>query len=223
MQDRIPPQNIEAEQAVLGAMLIDKDAVTTVAEKLQPDDFYREAHKVIYGAMLELYTKNQPVDLLTVTDILKKMNKLEDVGGIAYVTSLANVVPTAANVGYHADIVEEKSTLRQLITGGTQIASLGFEANGDIQEIIDQAESTILGIANRKQEQDFVLMQESMTGVIKRIEMLAEKKGDLTGLSTGFVDFDTLTAGLHPSDFIILAARPSMGKTALALNFAQNV
>lgn len=223
MQDRIPPQNIEAEQAVLGAMLIDKDAVTTVAEKLQPDDFYREAHKVIYGAMLELYMKNQPVDLLTVTDILKKMNKLEDVGGIAYVTSLANVVPTAANVGYHADIVEEKSTLRQLIAGGTQIASLGFEANGDVQEIIDQAESTILGIANRKQEQDFILMQDSMTGVIKRIEMLAEKKGDLTGLSTGFVDFDTLTAGLHPSDFIILAARPSMGKTALALNIVANV
>src|SRR5574344_1896240 len=181
MQERIPPQNIEAEQAVLGAMLIDKEAVTIVADKLQAGDFYREAHKVIYDAMMELHNKQQPVDLLTVTDALKKLNKLDDIGGIAYLTSLANVVPTAANVGYHADIVEEISTLRQLIAGGTQIAIMGFEGVGEVEEIIGQAESTILSIANRKQEKDFVLMQESMAGVIHKIEQLADNKGDLTG------------------------------------------
>ena len=223
MQERIPPQNIEAEQAVLGAMLIDKEAVTIVADKLQAEDFYREAHKVIYKAMIELHNKQQPIDFLTVRETLKKMGKFDDVGGIEYLTMLANLVPTAANVGYHADIVEEKSTLRQLIAGGTQIASMGFEGSGNVEEIIGQAESTILSIANRKQEKDFILMEESMEGVVNKIIKLAENKGDLTGLSTGFVDFDTLTAGLHPSDFIILAARPSMGKTALALNIAANV
>ncbi len=223
MQERIPPQNIEAEQAVLGAMLIDKEAVVTVAEKLVPEDFYRESHKVIYAAMLGLYMKNQAIDLLTVTDVLKKENHLEDVGGIAYVTSLANMVPTAANVEYHADIVEEKSTLRQLISGGTKIAGLGFEGSGEVREIIDQAESTILAIANRNQEKDFVPLQEMLTPVITKIEALSEHQGDVTGLATGFKDFDDLTAGLHPSDFIILAARPSMGKTALALNIIANV
>ncbi len=223
MQERIPPQAIDAEQAVLGAMLIDKEAVTIVADKLNADDFYREAHKAIYTAMIELHNKQQPIDFLTVREALKKMGKFDDVGGIEYLTLLANLVPTAANVGYHADIVEEKSTLRQLIAGGTQIASMGFEGNGDVEEIIGQAESTILSIANRKQEKDFTLMQESMTDIVKKIERLAANKGDLTGLSTGFVDFDTLTAGLHPSDFIILAARPSMGKTALALNIVANV
>lgn len=223
MQDRIPPQDIEAEQAVLGAMLIDEDAAGRVLEQLRAEDFYREAHRVIFAAMQELHAKKQPIDMLTLTDVLKKNNHLDDVGGIAYVTSLANVVPTAANVDSHANIVEEKSTLRQLIAGGTTIVNLGFEGKQEIREIIDEAESKILSISNRKREEDFVPMEKLVPPVVERIAALAENKGNLTGLATGFVDFDNLTAGLHPSDFIILAARPSMGKTALALNIIANV
>jgi len=221
--DRVPPQNIEAEQSVLGAMLIDKEAVALVAEKLLPEDFYREAHRVIFQAMLSLYARNEAVDLITITDALKSMGKLDDVGGIAYVTSLANMVPTAANVKYHADIVEEKSTLRQLVSCGTKIAGLGYEGGTDVREIIDEAESTVLTVSNRKQKNDFVPIERVLEATVKNIESLVGSKGGITGLATGFLDFDNLTAGLHPSDFIILAARPSMGKTALALNMVQNV
>ena len=156
MQDRVPPQNIEAEQSVLGAMLIDKNTVSTVTETLLPEDFYREAHRVIYSAMLTLHTKNEPVDMITVVDELKKQDKLEAVGGIAYVTLLANAVPTAANVKYHAKIVEEKSILRQLVEGGTSIASMGYEGAEDVKDIMDQAEKTILQISNRKGSADFI-------------------------------------------------------------------
>lgn len=155
MQDRVPPQNIEAEQSVLGAMLIEKEAIPKVMEILRDTDFYREAHRVIFNAMLELYNKNEAVDMITVTEILKRDNKLEDVGGIAYVTSLANTVPTAANVTYHASIIEEKSILRQLVSVSTQIASMGYEANDDVKNIIDSAESKILEISNRKKTADF--------------------------------------------------------------------
>ena len=223
MQDRVPPQNIEAEQSVLGAMLIDKNAVSTVTETLLPEDFYREAHRVIYSAMLTLHTKNEPVDMITVVDELKKQDKLEAVGGIAYVTLLANAVPTAANVKYHAKIVEEKSILRQLVEGGTSIASMGYEGAEDVKDIMDQAEKTILQISNRKGSADFIPISDVVTATVDHINEVLERKQPITGLTTGFPDLDMLTAGLHPSDFIILAARPSMGKTALALNIAQNV
>lgn len=150
MIDRVPPQNIEAEQAVLGAMLLEREAIAKVMEKLRSEDFYREAHKVIFNAMLELYNRNEAVDLVTVTEVLKKNGKLEDVGGIAYVTSLANSVPTAANVVYHAGIVEEKSILRQLVRSATEIAELGYEGSEDVSDIIDSAEKKILDISNRK-------------------------------------------------------------------------
>ena len=201
MIDRVPPQNIEAEQAVLGAMLLEREAIAKVMEKLRSEDFYREAHKVIFNAMLELYNRNEAVDLVTVTEVLKKNGKLEDVGGIAYVTSLANSVPTAANVVYHAGIVEEKSILRQLVRSATEIAELGYEGSEDVSDIINN------------------IVMDSF----KDLEALMNNKNGLTGLPTGFVDFDNLTSGLHGSDFIILAARPSMGKTALSLNIVQNV
>jgi len=223
MQDRVPPQNIEAEQSVIGAMLIDKNAVGIVTEKLMPEDFYREAHRVIFSAMLTLHSKNEPIDMITVVDELKKMNKLDDVGGIAYVTLLANVVPTAANAKYHARIVEEKSLLRQLVEGGTAIASMGYEGTEDVRDIMDRAEKTILRISNRKGGTDFVPIDEVVTATVDHIAKVLESKDPITGVATGFPDLDRLTAGLHPSDFIILAARPSMGKTALALNIAQNV
>lgn len=223
MQDRVPPQNIEAEQSVLGAMLIEKEAIPKVIEILRDTDFYREAHRVIFNAMLELYNKNEAVDMITVTEILKRDNKLEDVGGIAYVTSLANAVPTAANVTYHASIIEEKSILRQLVSVSTQIASMGYEANDDVKNIIDSAESKILEISNRKKTADFTPINEIVLDSFKSIEALMGNKNGLTGLPTGFEDLDNLTSGLHGSDFIILAARPSMGKTAFALNVVQNV
>ena len=223
IEERVPPQNIEAEQAVLGAMLIDKEAIAKATEVLSADDFYREAHRVIFSAMLELYNKNEAVDMVTVTEILKRDNKLEDIGGIAYITSLANVVLTAANVKYHADIVAEKSVLRQLVRVSTEIAAMGYEANEDVGTLLDTAESRILEISNRKKKTDFTAINDVLMDSVQSIESLLQNKGGLTGLPAGFADLDKLTSGLHPSDFIILAARPSMGKTALALNIVQNV
>lgn len=223
IEERVPPQNIEAEQAVLGAMLIDKEAIAKATEVLSADDFYREAHRVIFSAMLELYNKNEAVDMVTVTEILKRDNKLEDIGGIAYITSLANVVLTAANVKYHADIVAEKSVLRQLVRVSTEIAAMGYEANEDVGTLLDTAESRILEISNRKKKTDFTPINDVLMDSVQSIESLLQNKGGLTGLPAGFADLDKLTSGLHPSDFIILAARPSMGKTALALNIVQNV
>ncbi|WP_293829750.1 replicative DNA helicase [uncultured Phascolarctobacterium sp.] len=223
MEERVPPQNIEAEQAVLGAMLIDKEAIAKATELLSADDFYREAHRVIFSAMLELYNKNEAVDMVTVTEILKCDNKLEDIGGIAYITSLANVVLTAANVKYHAEIVAEKSVLRQLVRVSTEIAAMGYEANDDVGTLLDTAESRILEISNRKKKNDFTAINDILMDSVQSIESLLQNKGGLTGLPSGFADLDKLTSGLQPSDFIILAARPSMGKTALALNIVQNV
>lgn len=223
IEERVPPQNIEAEQAVLGAMLIDKEAIAKATEVLSADDFYREAHRVIFSAMLELYNKNEAVDMVTVTEILKRDNKLEDIGGIAYITSLANVVLTAANVKYHAEIVAEKSVLRQLVRVSTEIAAMGYEANENVGTLLDTAESRILEISNRKKKNDFTAINDILMDSVQSIESLLQNKGGLTGLPAGFADLDKLTSGLHPSDFIILAARPSMGKTALALNIVQNV
>ncbi len=223
IEERVPPQNIEAEQAVLGAMLIDKEAIAKVSEILTSTDFYREAHRVIFDAMLELYNKNEAVDMVTVTEILKRDNKLEDIGGIAYITSLANAVITAANIKFHADIVAEKSVLRQLVRVSTEIAAMGYEGNEDISTMLDTAESRILEISNRKKKADFTPIYDVLMESVQNIEKLLTNKGGLTGLPTGFTDLDKLTSGLQASDFIILAARPSMGKTALALNIVQNV
>lgn len=223
MSEKIQPQNIEAEQSVLGAMLIDKDAIGKVTEILTADDFYRESHKVIFNAMLDIYNKNESVDLITVIDALRRSNKLSDIGGIAYITSIADMVLTAANVKYHADIVAEKSVLRQLIRAATDIAVMGYESSDDVGILVDKAEQMILNISNRKKSFVFTPINEVLMDSVQQIEKLASNKGGLTGIPTGFNDLDKLTNGLHKSDFIILAARPSMGKTAFALNVVQNV
>ncbi len=223
MQERMPPQNIEAEQSVLGAMMLDTEAVAKVEEMLLPQDFYREAHKVVYKAILELTEKNEAVDIVTVTEVLRRESKLEDVGGISYITYLANTIPTAANVVYHARIVEEKSLLRKLVTAATEIAGMGYEANEDVLAILDQAEKKVMSVAKHRTGQDFSPIKEIVHDAFGRIEKLYETRGGITGLATGFKDFDRLTAGLQPSDLILLAARPSMGKTALVLNIAQNI
>ena len=223
MQERVPPQNIEAEQSVLGAMLLEKDAIVKVEEILLPQDFYREAHKIIYKTILQLAEKNEAADLVTVTESLRREGKLEDIGGITYITYLANAVPTAANVIYHARIIEEKSLLRKLVTAATEIAGMGYEANDEISNILDTAEKKVMSIGQRRMGQDFAPIKEVVHDAFGRIEKLYETRGGITGLATGFKDFDRLTAGLQPSDLILLAARPSMGKTALALNMAQHI
>ena len=220
MIDRVPPQNIEAEQAVLGAMLISKEAIAESAQILNPQDFYREAHRIVFEAMLDLSNRNQAVDNLTVIEQLNKTNQLEKVGGIAFVTALANTVPTAANVVFYAKIVKEKALMRHLINTATAIAAMGYEGADDADSIMDKM---ILEIASNRKTGDFTPINQIVIDTFSKIENLYESKGGLTGLSTGFKDLDKLTAGLQPSDLILVAARPSMGKTAFTLNIASHV
>ena len=223
MSERIPPQNIEAEQSVLGAMLLEKSALYKVEEILLPEDFYREAHKIVYSAMLELAGKGEAVDIVTITEVLRRNNRLEDIGGISYVTFLANTVPTAANVIYHAKIVAEKALLRKLVSVATEIASSGYEANEEVVLILDEAERKILAVGENRLGKDFMPINLIVKDAFDKIERLYQDKGGITGLPTGFGDFDRITAGLQPSDLILIAARPSMGKTALVLNIAQHI
>ena len=223
LPERVPPQNIEAEQAVLGAMLIKKEAIVEVQEILQPDDFYREAHRIVYEAMVQLQNNDEAVDLVTLTEQLRKSEQLDKIGGLAFITQLANAVPTAANVVYHAKIVKEKAELRSLINAATAIASAAYEDNTDVENIMDDAEKKILAVANRQNGGAFESMKSIVMRTFERINVLYESKGGLTGISSGFKDLDKLTAGLQKSDLILVAARPSMGKTAFTLNIASYV
>ena len=223
MQEKIIPQDITAEQSVLGAMLIDAGAVEKMAETLREEDFYRPSHRIIYRAMLSLQSRNQPVDMVTVVDELNKTNALDDVDGIRYITLLANTVPTAANVTHHARIVAEKAFYRQLVESGTALASMGYEGSGEVDALFESAEKNLMRLARQRQARRIVPIQQLAVASMDRIAAFMENREALTGLSTGFKDLDDLTNGLQPSDFIILAARPSMGKTSLALNIAQNV
>ncbi|HOJ77575.1 MAG TPA: replicative DNA helicase [Bacillota bacterium] len=220
--ERIPPQNIDAERSTLGSMLLEKEAIYRASELLKPDDFYREAHRVIFEVVVYLANKGEPVDIITVSEELKQRNMLEKVGGIPYLTSLANAVPTAANVEYYAKIVEEKSILRSIIRVSTDIVAMGYEASREVDEILDEAEKLIFQITQRRNVKGFVNLKNILIETFERIEKLYESKGGVTGLSTGFTDLDRMTAGLQPSDLIILAARPSMGKTTFALNLASH-
>ncbi len=210
--ERIPPQNLEAEQGVLGSMLLDRDAIARVVEGIRPEDFYRDAHRVIFSAMLDLFERGEPVDLITVTNRLTDTGKLEDIGGATYLASLPNAVPTAANVDYYAAIVLEKSMLRALISAGTQIAALGYEGMDDAAALIDQAEKLVFGIAQRRNIQDFQAIKEILKASFDRIDRRYQEKGTVTGVATGFTDIDMLTSGLQPADMVVVAARPSVGK-----------
>lgn len=223
MIDRVPPQNLEAEQSVIGAAMIEREAISKTAEFLRPEDFYREAHRLIFAAIINLFNKNEAVDMVTVVEVLRKEDKLEAAGGISYITSLANCVPTAANVLYHARIVEEKALLRQLINAATEIAGLGYEDTEEVSSILDTAEKRILSVSNRKLGQDFTPIKNIIFDAFNKIEVLYATRGGITGISTGFKDLDRLTSGLQPSDLILIAARPSMGKTAFVLNIAQHI
>lgn len=221
MEERTPPQNIEAEKSVLGSILIDNTVMAEIAEMLMPEDFYRASHKLIFEAMLELYKKSDAIDYITLTEVLTNNGKLEDVGGLAYVMALTTLVPTAGNVKYYAEIVANNSTKRGMIQSATEITAMAYEGGEEVDLLLDRAEKSIMEIANRKKQQTFTQVDAVLMDIAKDMEK--RKKGGITGIPTGFIDLDKLLTGLHPSEFIILAARPSMGKTALALNIVANV
>lgn len=221
--DRIPPQNTEAEQAILGAILLEKSALLTVSERITSDDFYRPSHQKIYQAMIDLGERGEPVDLITVTSELQDKKLLEEVGGVSYLSNLANAVPTAANVEYYAQIVEEKSVLRRLIRTATQIVSTGYAGEDEVSEVLSEAEKKILEISQKRSVGAFIPIKDVLMETFERIEFLYNNRGGVTGVPSGYQDLDRMTSGFQKSDLIILAARPSVGKTAFALNVAQNV
>ncbi len=220
--DKLPPQNLDAEQSVLGAILIDNNALTRALEILDPDDFYKLSHRKIFFAMTELFDKNEPIDLITLTDELKKENELDAVGGIAYLSLMVNMIPTAANVKYHSHIVREKALLRGLLRSANEIASKVYEENFDAEDLVDYAERSIFKISDKRVKASFVSLKEVIKDSFEMIEHLYDKKETVTGVPSGFRDLDDLTTGFQKGDLIIVGGRPSMGKTAFALNIAQH-
>jgi replicative DNA helicase len=218
---KLPPQSIESEQSVLGSILIDNDAIHKVAEILSPEDFYKETHQKIYQAMLSLYERGEPLDLITLSDELKRNKVLDKVGGIAYLVQLTEAVPTAANVLNYARIVKEKSLLRNLISAATEIISECYREEEEIEDLLDRAEQLIFSISEFRIKPSFYPIKDVLKETFKIIERLYERKELITGVPSGFKDLDRLTSGFQPSDLIIVAGRPSMGKTAFCLNIAQ--
>lgn len=219
---RIPPQNVEAEQAVLGSILLKPDAFGAVLEILKSDDFYKDGHKLIFESMLDLFDKNEPQDLLTVSNLLRDTNKIEKAGGPMYLASLTSIVPVTANIGSYAKIIREKAILRKLITVNTDIAARCFEEQNDIDILVDEAEQAIFDIAGTKGNQNFTHIKTIVPKAFAVVEQLFNRKELITGVPTGYGEIDKMTAGLQPSDLIIVAARPSMGKTSFAMNIAQH-
>ncbi|MCA1064429.1 replicative DNA helicase (plasmid) [Rossellomorea sp. AcN35-11] len=221
--DRMPPANIEAEQAVLGAVFYEPSILVTIMGILEPDDFYRSSHIKIYRVMCNLNDKGKPVDIIGVTEELSSQGELEDVGGVSYMSDLASSIPTVANVEFYAKIVEEKAILRRLIRSATTLISDAYEQKDDVDAILDNAEKTVLQVSNRKNAGSFKNIKDVMVETYDNIEQLHSNQGEITGLPTGFKDLDNITAGFQKNDLIIMAARPSVGKTAFALNIAQGI
>jgi len=222
LAQRLPPQSLEAEVSVLGGILLENEALTRVLEVIREGDFYREAHRKIFSAILELFERNEPADLITLSEVLRRRGDFEEVGGIEYLNSLVNSVPTAANISYYAKIIKEKSILRKLIHRATEIISQGYGAAGDVDDFLDRAEHSIFEISEDRVRPSFHPIKDIIKSSFKTIEKLYEKRQLITGVPTGFTRLDELTSGFQPSDLIIVAGRPSMGKTALALNIAQH-
>jgi len=221
--DKVPPQNIEAEQSVLGAILLDNEALLQALEIISPEDFYRESHRKIFQAMLELFEKNEPIDIITLTDYLRKNNQLENIGGVSFLTYLVNTIPTSANVRYHSKIVREKALMRGILVKATEIISMVYEENLSADEMVDIAERKIFSIADKRIKTTFTKLKDIIKDSFDMIERLYEHKSSVTGVPSGFRDLDELTTGFQPGDLIIIGGRPSMGKTAFALNIAQHV
>lgn len=220
MPARNLPNNIEAEESVLGACFLSKYALQKAAENLTPESFYNEKNGKIFSAMIELQEQSTPIDITTITSYLKKKNELTEVGGVEYLTEILNFVPTASNIDYYINNVEEASILRNLITTAEDIASEGYRTDETVNEILDNSEKKILGIVKNRKSSEFRTIKDVLIKTQSDLEKLSENKGEITGLATGWYDFDRITTGLHPNEFIIIAARPAMGKTAFALNLA---
>lgn len=219
---KIPPNDIEAEQAVLGSMLVDKDAVFEAMEVLKEDDFYREDHKSIYSAISTLCSRGEPIDIITVKSELELQGKLEKIGGVEYLVDLPEKVPTIANIQKYVKIVEEKSILRNLIKASNEITTMGYEQTEEVETIMEQAEKKIFDLMQKKNQKGYTLLKDVLIGTFSELEQLYNQKESITGVPTGFIDLDRITAGLHKSDLVLVAARPAMGKSAFANSIAVN-
>lgn len=223
LNDSLPPQNIEAEQAVLGAVFLSPDALADAMEFVEADDFYRRAHQILFQTMIDLNDDGEAIDVLTVNSRLEMNNQLDDVGGVAYIAELASSVPTAANIGYYAKLVAEKAVLRRMISAATNIITQAKEQDEPVSQLLESAERQIMEVAENRTQSGFKEIGKVLTNSLDEIDKLSKQEEDITGLATGYRDFDHMTAGLQPDNLIILAARPAVGKTAFALNIAQNI
>jgi replicative DNA helicase len=219
--DRTPPHDVAAEQCVLGGMLLSKDAISDVMETIRPDDHYRPAHQIVHEAILELYGRGEPADPVTVSDLLNKRGELARVGGPSYLHTLIASVPTAANAGYYARIVRERAILRRLVEVGTRIVQLGYSGDGEADELVDRAQAEVYGVTERRVSEDYLSLSEIMPAALDEIEAIGSRGGGMTGVPTGFADLDALTNGLHPGQMVVIAARPAVGKSTLALDLAR--
>lgn len=219
--ERVPPQDLDAEQSVLGGMLLSKDAIADVVEIIKGHDFYRPAHETVFQAILDLYAKGEPADPITVAAELVKRGAITKVGGAPYLHTLVQSVPTAANASYYAEIVHERAVLRRLVEAGTKITQMGYAADGDVDEIVNSAQAEIYAVTEQRTSEDYLPLGDIMEGALDEIEAIGSRSGEMTGVPTGFTDFDALTNGLHPGQMIVIAARPAMGKSTLALDFAR--
>ncbi|MEV5317634.1 replicative DNA helicase [Streptomyces sp. NPDC052687] len=219
--ERVPPQDLNAEQSVLGGMLLSKDAIADVVEILKGHDFYKPAHETIYQAILDVYAKGEPADPITIAAELTKRGEINKVGGAAYLHTLVQTVPTAANAEYYAEIVHERAVLRRLVEAGTRITQMGYAADDDVDEIVNRAQAEIYAVTEQRTSEDYLPLGDIMEGALDEIEAIGSRSGEMTGVPTGFTDFDALTNGLHPGQMIVIAARPAMGKSTLALDFAR--
>jgi len=220
--DKIPPQNLEAEQSLLGALMLDKDAMIRIADMVRADDFYKTSHAKIFQAMVNLYAKREPIDILSLGNKLEESGELEDIGGRSYLMELSNTVPTSAHVVHYAQIIQKKATLRRLINAASAIASLGFDESEDVESLLDKAEQKLFGVSQQFLKQAFVPIKDVLSEAFERIDELHKEKGKLRGIPTGFKELDNLLAGLQKSDLIVIAARPSVGKTSLAMDIARH-
>ncbi len=219
---KVPPQNLEAEQAVLGAMMLEPEVGSSVFEMLQPEDFYRDNHRLIFSAIRDLFEKGDPIDLVSVAEILRQQGRLEQVGGISSISAIARSVPSVANIEYYSKLVTEKALLRQLIRATSSILERGYEPGEEARVLLEEAEKLILDLSRRRVKDGFSFIRDVLLETFEKIEFLYANKGSLTGVPTFFTELDRITSGWQPTDLVIIAARPSMGKTALALNMAQN-
>jgi replicative DNA helicase len=219
--DRTPPQDLEAEQSVIGGMLLSKDAIADVVETLRGDDFYKPAHQTIYEAILDLYGRGEPADAITVSSELTKRGELGRVGGAPYLHTLISSVPTAANAGYYARIVSERAILRRLVEAGTRITQMGYADTGEVDDVVDRAQAEIYSVTERRTSEDYLPLAEIMEGTLDEIEANGSRGGTMVGVPTGFTDLDGLMNGLHPGQLVVVAARPGLGKSTLGLDFAR--